>query len=255
MGYNGFEFVKYLYLKDLLEFKLGIHSVDKRKDELVWRLSQMFKQLTPPMAMVLFSLIGFACGSSKQSSSSGEGSQGQSPAVSQDAVSEASEGESGGLALYDQHCASCHGNLSETDKSNRNLEEISLAISQEPTMSHLTSLSTDKIEQIVVALSRDESSASVEESENTATDNEAGGDDSQQDNGDAEPPSADGNTPNGLALYQQHCADCHFPIETSEKLSRTATQISQAIARIGVMKKLNFLSEGEIAAIAKSLTP
>lgn len=57
----------------------------------------------------------------------------------------------------------------------------------------------------------------------------------------------------GKTLYLQHCATCHGPYDTSDKLGRNETQISLAINSVGQMSQLNSLSALQIRAIASAL--
>ena len=58
----------------------------------------------------------------------------------------------------------------------------------------------------------------------------------------------------GAALYAQHCASCHHPLESSTKRGRTATQIETAIAVFAPMNaRLHNLTTAEIQDIATAL--
>ncbi len=59
----------------------------------------------------------------------------------------------------------------------------------------------------------------------------------------------------GAALYGQYCAGCHGPLATSSKLSRSATQIQDAINNLGIMSSLKSLTSAQVQAIAAALAP
>jgi hypothetical protein len=58
---------------------------------------------------------------------------------------------------------------------------------------------------------------------------------------------------NGAQLYANNCAGCHQPLASSTKTNRTASQISAAIAGIGQMNSLSFLTTAQREAIAQAL--
>ncbi len=57
----------------------------------------------------------------------------------------------------------------------------------------------------------------------------------------------------GPVLYATHCASCHNAGTDSTKLNRSAAQIQSAIAVVGSMKNLSFLTPAEVNAIAQAL--
>ena len=57
---------------------------------------------------------------------------------------------------------------------------------------------------------------------------------------------------NGALLYTQNCSGCHGPLATSTKRTRTALQITNAIANVGAMQGIS-LTQAQIAAIATAL--
>ena len=70
------------------------------------------------------------------------------------------------------------------------------------------------------------------------------------------PPSPPPTQFNGAELYRVHCAACHYPLATSEKMGRNFTQIDNAIRNNPQMRNiatLRALSEGEVRAIADAL--
>ena len=60
-------------------------------------------------------------------------------------------------------------------------------------------------------------------------------------------------TPDGPALYNRYCADCHGPLATTSRGGMTAEQISAAIRSVGLMSGLSILTSDQIAAIASAL--
>ncbi|MES3036691.1 MAG: DUF1588 domain-containing protein [Bdellovibrionota bacterium] len=58
----------------------------------------------------------------------------------------------------------------------------------------------------------------------------------------------------GVTLYRNNCAGCHGELSVSAKLGRTAAQIQGAIATVGRMAGLSYLTAPEINAIAKALS-
>ena len=57
----------------------------------------------------------------------------------------------------------------------------------------------------------------------------------------------------GVALYENYCAQCHGKFEKTRIPYRRASRIASAIRTIGPMAKLNHLSALEIIAISKAL--
>jgi hypothetical protein len=61
-------------------------------------------------------------------------------------------------------------------------------------------------------------------------------------------------TPDGAALYAQHCAACHRPLESSDVMGKSAAQIQSAIdGNEGEMGSLSSLTTAEVQAIADAL--
>lgn len=57
----------------------------------------------------------------------------------------------------------------------------------------------------------------------------------------------------GKTLYLQHCAGCHGPFDTSDKLGRTFSQINLAIQSVSQMSQLSGLNLAQVRAIATAL--
>ena len=68
------------------------------------------------------------------------------------------------------------------------------------------------------------------------------------DNGGTPPPTLD-----GAALYQQHCASCHFALASSDQKGATQQAIKSSIFSVPTMNSLSSLKAEEIAAIAQAL--
>ncbi|MGK5094834.1 hypothetical protein WDW89_22840 [Deltaproteobacteria bacterium TL4] len=135
-----------------------------------------------------------------------------------------------GEVLYQQYCASCHHELSNTNKPNRTAEGIQKAIEDNAGNEHdgymgdlkgligNSGVVSMKLEKIKSALLREES-------------------------------LSDGDT-----LYADYCAGCHGALSNSKKTRRTAESIRYANQQVADMNFLsNVLSPAALDAIGSSL--
>lgn len=60
-------------------------------------------------------------------------------------------------------------------------------------------------------------------------------------------------SPEGPALYAEHCAGCHGPLGRTLLTGRSASRIRSAIRHFAVMSGLDRLDDGELGAIAAAL--
>ncbi|ORJ63354.1 c-type cytochrome [Geothermobacter hydrogeniphilus] len=128
-----------------------------------------------------------------------------------------------GIALYNNECAGCHGNLANTSKPGRTAADIQGAIdTNRGGMGYLGNLTTAEIQAIADALPA--------------------------------PPAPTPGPVDGAALYGSNCAGCHGNLANTGKPGRTATDIQNAIdGNTGGMGFLATLSATEVQAIADAL--
>ena len=139
-----------------------------------------------------------------------------------------------GVALYNQHCASCHNPFENSQKKYEGpqtnlIERTRSAISVLPVMQHLSSLSESDINLITLALTTDAAEATTSvELEHL-------------------------NNSDGVRLYQANCASCHGSLDTSTKLGRSFDAINQAIEKEPSMALTRALTLDERKLIAEVL--
>jgi len=128
-----------------------------------------------------------------------------------------------GVALYNNNCSGCHGELATSSKAGSTAADIQAAIDNNlGGMGMFSSLTTAEVQAIADALPAAPSN----------------------------PPTA----PDGVALYNDNCSGCHGALATSAKAGSTATDIQAAIdANIGGMGMFSSLTAAEIQAIADVL--
>ncbi|PNU20039.1 hypothetical protein C2E25_09640 [Geothermobacter hydrogeniphilus] len=128
-----------------------------------------------------------------------------------------------GIALYNNECAGCHGNLANTSKPGRTAADIQGAIdANRGGMGYLSNLTAAEIQAIADALPA--------------------------------PPAPTPGPVDGAALYGSNCAGCHGSLAGTSKPGRTATDIQNAIdGNTGGMGFLATLTATEVQAIADAL--
>jgi len=131
-----------------------------------------------------------------------------------------------GVTLYAQHCASCHGSLSNSTKAGTTAARTEAAIDGNVGgMGYLSFLTAQEIEAIAAVLA----------------------------------PSTVNTSPplgalDGPTLYAQYCASCHGNLANSTKRGTTAEKIKSAISWWWTdMRLLVFLTDEEIQLIADAL--
>ncbi len=100
-----------------------------------------------------------------------------------------------GTALYNQHCAICHGGFSSTEKAGMSGNQIQSAIGKIPLMNGLKDLRPDQVKAI----------------------------------GDALMTLAPQTTLDGTALYTTYCSGCHGALGSSAKAGSSSSMIISAI--------------------------
>jgi len=128
-----------------------------------------------------------------------------------------------GIALYNNECAGCHGNLANTSKPGRTAAEIQAAIDANiGNMGYLSSLAGEEVQAIADALPA--------------------------------PPAPTPGPVDGTTLYGSTCAGCHGDLTNTNKPGRSAAEIQAAIdGDVGGMGYLASLTVEEIQAIADTL--
>ncbi len=59
---------------------------------------------------------------------------------------------------------------------------------------------------------------------------------------------------NGIVLYEQYCAKCHYSLENTSKAGRRLSRIKSAIQRVPSHESITHLNDQELSAIADVLT-
>ncbi|MCZ7400756.1 MAG: hypothetical protein O8C61_00875 [Candidatus Methanoperedens sp.] len=128
-------------------------------------------------------------------------------------------------ALYASYCQGCHNPLATSTKRGRTADQIKTSISSVSAMKSLSSLNSDQIQGIAIALGA--SSASLTSLPTLTLD--------------------------GSALYAGNCAGCHNSLSYTTKPGRTAALIQNAIYTVPNMNSLSSLGIEQIHAIAAAL--
>lgn len=187
-------------------------------------MKNIFKAVIVAAAVMAIGLVS-GCGgggSDSTASSAGAGTPSASPPAGT---------PSGGAALYQDNCASCHGPLATSSKKGITLARLQNAIANNfGGMSSLSVLTTADQQLIVDALNPGSTPVT--------------------------PPPTPTPSVDGVALYAADCAGCHGSLATSSKAGRTAAQIQAAIsANRGGMGSLSSLTTAQVSAIAAALAP
>ena len=141
-----------------------------------------------------------------------------------------------GLALYESHCLSCHGNIDESSVDEPNLSAIKAAFLSIDLM-RMSGISLTDAELDAIAFAIQKARGEIPEE---------GGDP------EFDPTPVDTDQASGFELYQKNCQACHGMLEESTVKSRPASAIRNALAEVGQMSAIK-LSDRQIEAIATVL--
>jgi mono/diheme cytochrome c family protein len=124
-----------------------------------------------------------------------------------------------GVWLYNSKCVNCHGPLTTSSKLGATSTQIQNGINHIGDMSFLSSLTSEQIIAIAVALKTDTTVITLD----------------------------------GTILYNNKCAGCHGPLESSSKLGASVADIQNGISSVNDMKYLTSLTSEQIQSISTVL--